>query len=336
MDYKYGYGDLEDQLLTVFLSRTPDFAVAEDLIAKGADVNAESKNPDENMLSEIIFGCCWPPESLNENEERTDFEEECNFKPINGQTMVKIIRFFLDHGFDVSKAEGWFGAQCLAAIVHSSFDAYMIEATKVLFDAGAKNIKTSSEVGEIPKDLVGSEGSFQDTFCRNHHLGNIYEAIYQIYLAVEEKRPYNGIESYEASCGKRILRVFAEKPESGDVFFDMNLTTSQHKNCYRQALYFVFDGGILVTTRFADFWVDSMLPNIALINVSERFPGIVGSTIKRFTFGHNEIFKGIRNYGQPITNIEMDSGVKVRFSTNYGEADDENRVAYYCLMKDKA
>lgn len=106
------------------------------------------------------------------------------------------------------------------ALVLSSFDAHMIEATKALFDAGAKNMNISENDNEdeTPWDFIGTEGSYQDTCCHNHHLGNIYEAVYQMYLAIDEGRPYNGIDSYEASCGKRILRVFAESPKSGDVF----------------------------------------------------------------------------------------------------------------------
>ena len=52
--------------------------------------------------------------------------------------MCAIIRFFLDHGFDVNKCDGCFGTQCLWALTPSTYDRYMIEATKILLDAGAK------------------------------------------------------------------------------------------------------------------------------------------------------------------------------------------------------
>lgn len=335
MAYEYGYGALEDQLIALFCSGTPDFVAAENLISQGADLNAVGKDPDENMLSEILSGGCWS-EYENENEECDNCQENRDLNPCGGENMVKVIHFFLDHGFDVQKKNGRFGAQCLRALVLSSFDAHMIEATKVLFGAGAKNISIgeNDDEDENPWGFIGIEGSYQDTCCHNHHLGNIYEAVYQMYLAVDEGRPYNGIESYEASCDKRIIRVLAEKPENGDVFFDMNLVASQHKNCYRQTLYFVFDGGALISTQYADFWVDSNLPNTTMIDVSEKFPGFIGNTIKRITFDHNEVVKGMTHYGQPVTIIEMYNGVKARFSINFGEVEDADRAAYYCLVKE--
>ena len=48
--------------------------------------------------------------------------------------MCAIIRFFIDHGFDVNKCDGCFGAQCLWALTLSTFDRYMIEATKLLLE----------------------------------------------------------------------------------------------------------------------------------------------------------------------------------------------------------
>ncbi len=337
MDYEYGYGALEDQLISLFCSGAPDFTVAENIISQGADLNAVGKYPDENMLSEIISGYCWSEyENENDNEECDNCQENRDLNHSRGETMVKIIRFFLDHGFDVQKKNGRYGAQCLWALVLSSFDTQIIEATKVLFDAGAKNmsIGESDDEDETPWDFIGTEGSYQDTCCHDHHLGNIYEAVYQMYLAVDEGRPYNKIESYEAALGKRIVRVCAEKPAAGDVFFDMNLITSQHKNCYRQTLYFMFDCGALITTQYAEIWVDSNLPNTALVDVSERFSSLVGSTIKRITFDHNEVFKENTRYGQPVTIMEMDNGVKARFSINFGEVEEADRVAYYCLMKE--
>lgn len=88
----------------------------------------------------------------------------------------------------------------------------------------------------------------------------------------------------------------------------------------------------MISTQYADFWTDTILPNADLVDVSEHFEGIVGSTIQRFTFDHKSVVKGKTRYSQPITIIEVDSGHKVRFSINFGEVKEEERAAYYELI----
>lgn len=96
----------------------------------------------------------------------------------------------------------------------------------------------------------------------------------------------------------------------------------------------MFDDGVLISTKYADFWVDTILPNTQLIDVSKNFSSFVGNTIKRITFDHNEIVSGTTHYGQPVAIIEMDNGVKARFSINFGEVEDADRAAYCCLVNE--
>ena len=112
----------------------------------------------------------------------------------------------------------------------------------------------------------------------------------------------------------------------------MDLPEFKKDNCYTQTLYFVYDGGVLITTQYADFWTDTILPQAELVDVSEHFAGIVGHSIQRFTYDHKTVAKGTMYYGQPITTIEMDTGHKVRFSINFGEVKDEDRAAFLELL----
>lgn len=344
MSYDYGYGELENRLIELFRSGAPDFDAAEKLIIRGADVNATGKETDENILSEILQGYWW-------TKSGDDFPEECDFceednceqcqhnvdkNPELGQSMCQVIQFFLSHGFDVNKFDGCYGAQCLYALTLSTFDRYFLEATKILFDAGAKNCNTSYDErcdGGTPWEFVGTEGSYQDTCEHNHSLGNIYEAVYQMYLAVDEGRPYNGIDTYEVAVGKKILKVVAGRDDEKTVFYSMNLSNFKMDNCYNNNLYFVLDGGVLITTQYADFWVDSEIQIDNGADVSEYFPGIVGETIKQFKFDHRSVVKGTTHYGQPITTIEMESGNSVTFSINFGNVKDDERAAYFEIKK---
>lgn len=342
MTYDYGYGDLGNKLIELFRSGAPDFDAAEELIRQGADINAVGNRNSENVLSEILNGYWWS-EHGNTSSDACDTcaEDHCddceynrNLNPELGPSMCAIVRFFLDHGFDVHQCDGCFGAQCLWALTLSTFDRYMIEATKLLLDAGAKNrtISPTSNPNETPWNFIATEGSYQDNCESAHSTGNIFEAVCQVYQAVEDGRPYSGIDSYEMAIGKKILKVLAESDGANPIFFPMNLPEFQKDNCYTQTIYFVYDGGVLISTQYVDFWTDTILPATDFVDVSEHFRGMVGSIIKDFTFDHRDIVKGTTYYGQPIAVIEMDSGRKVRFSVNFGEVKKEERAAFYELL----
>lgn len=331
MAFDHGFGELENRLIDLFRSGAPDFEAAEELIRSGADVNAIGKDDDENALSSILDSL-WYSEH-DDTIHGTGNKREEDY--CSGAAMCAVIRFFLDHGFDVNKCDGCFGAQCLWALTLSTFDRYMIEATKLLLDAGARDrtiSPTSVNENETPWSFIATEGSYQGTCEHAHAIANIFEAVYQVYQAVEDGRPYSGIDSYETAVGKKITKVLAEANGGAPVFFSMDLPEFKKDNCFRQTLYFVYDGGALVSTQYTEFWTDTLLPAAELIDVSARFDGVVGSTVKGFAFGHRSIEKGTTSYGQPITTIEMDSGSKIRFSINFGEVAEEDRAAFYEVL----
>ena len=326
MAYDYGFRQLENELIEVFDNIQPDFTKAEQLIMNGADINALGENREDKILSMSIetylFAC------------RSNTSSECDTnKSAIGTTMCEIIGFFLSHGFDVKKYNGIFGARCLYTLVLSTFDRSIINASKILFDAGAKNrtISDDADEEETPWDFVGSEGSFQDTCEGNHALGNLYEALYQVYKAADEGKSYDGIDSFECAIGKKILKVMASHNDKASVFYSMDLPEFKKDNCFTSDLYFVYSDGFLRTTQYADFWVDTRLPNTELIDVSEYFPNIVGSTIKDFSFSSRVIYKESTSYTQPITEIKMESGQCIKFSINFGEVENKNRAAFFEL-----
>ena len=87
-----------------------------------------------------------------------------------------------------------------------------------------------------------------------------------------------------------------------------------------------------MTTQYADLWVNTILPDKNLADVSDQFPGVVGCTITNITFDHRSIQKGNTHYGQPIVFLEMDSGRKVRFSINFGEVEEKDRAAFFSIQ----
>ncbi len=331
MDYDYGFGALENELIQLFHSGVPDFEAAEDLIRQGADINAIGKNDDKNVLSEILF--CYPdilPEPRDDNngvlrERSSDSDSD----------MCAIIRFFLAHGFDVTKCDGCYGAQCLHSLTTTTDRTHFIQATKLLLDAGAVNrtLSPTSDDDLTPWEAVGDEQFFLDCYMNDLSAGNDYEAVYQIYQAIENGKPYRGIDSYSLAIGKRIRRVLADNGGKQPVFYTLNQPKFKHNNCYTATLYFIYDDGVLISTQFADFWTNTILPSCELTDVSEHFEAIVGKRIEHFIFNAKTITHRTRSYTQLITTIVTDSGEKISFTTNDGEVGEEYRAAYYEIIK---
>ena len=326
----HGFNELGNRMVSLLHYGPPDFDAAEELIRLGCDLNAAGRSDSDNMLSEILKGYRYDA-FIRHGSDPLDAGQQIREQEA-GPAMCSVIRFFLDHGFDVSKQDGCYGAQCLWALVLSTGDRYIIDATKLLLDAGAKNRSISPDMpDETPWNFIGCEGSFQDCTEHDHYLGNIYEAVYQIYQAIEDGRPYDGIDSYEAAVGKRIRKVLARHRSQGPVFYPLDLPNFKKENCYTADLYFVYDGGALLTTQFADLWTDTVLPDGELTDVSDRFSDIVGHQIQRITFDHRDIAKGTTHYGQPIIRIEMDNGNQLMISINFGEVKKHERAAFYEL-----
>lgn len=56
MGQKYRFGKLEDALIELFRSGTPDFEAAEKILIQGASLNAQSyDDTDGSALSEILW-----------------------------------------------------------------------------------------------------------------------------------------------------------------------------------------------------------------------------------------------------------------------------------------
>lgn len=339
MTYAYGYGELEDKLIELFRSGAPDFEAAQKLLDLGADLNAEGKDEDENILSDILHGYWWTEYSGKlceridtcEKDDCHDCIYNVNRNPESGKAMCDIIRFFLDHGFDVDKNDGCYGAQCLYALTLSTFDKYYIQALKMLFAAGAVNrtISPTAEPDNTPMSFTATEASYQSICDENPSSANIYEAAYQLYLAVQEGRPWSGIDSYETATGKKIHKVLADVPDHKPVFYLSVFPGFRKDNCFNATLYFVCDDCILTVTQYNDLWTDTVLPDMALADVSEYFPGIVGSRIEGFEFNTRTLAKGMTHYTQPITRIITDSGHDLCISINFGEVREEDRAAYF-------
>ena len=329
MKIDYGFGNLENCLVEVFHSDSPDMNEAKKIIDSGVDVNTLNDYRDENLLSESLRAYDSFYFSIrSEPYESSSLENKAN-------VMCEIIDFFVSHGFDINGFGGCLGAQCLYALSFMTYDRYMIKVTKHLFDIGAKNrtISDRADEDETPWGHVEDERDYLDSCEGEHSLGNLYEALYRIYEAADNGDSYDYIDSYECAVGKKIIKVLASpNNDKPSIFYSMDLPTFKKENCFTSDLYFVYDIGALRTTQFADFWVDATPDESELVDVSECFPSIVGSEIKSFSFNNRAVHKESTTYTQPITKIEMESVECIRFSINFGDVEDKDRAAFFELI----
>ena len=84
-----------------------------------------------------------------------------------------------------------------------------------------------------------------------------------------------------------------------------------------------------VCAKDASYWVDTAPIDKNLVDVSHFFSPIVGHTLRQVTFGHKSIRKGITVYGQPMTSFHFDNGIKLTFSINFGEVENEEYCSYF-------
>lgn len=116
----------------------PDYDEMEAAVRDGADVNAKTGDEDGDTLLTDLFYCyvedrCFPTTF----EGRENWKKVSQEKKINGFYLPKITKFFLDHGFDVNRDHGAYGAYALKELAYSSYDTYALLTAKMLIDAGA-------------------------------------------------------------------------------------------------------------------------------------------------------------------------------------------------------
>lgn len=340
MEKIYGYNPLSYELINLFRSGRPNFVVAEELISKGADVNDQGEDKDENVLSEILMGY-WQSATgdytqkvcleCSEGEYYQCAVCEKSLNPNVGKSMIEIIKFFLEHGFDVMKQEGDYGKACLRAIALSTFDRTIIEATKIMLAAYGENMPVFADDNddESPLWVMRAESGGDGDIEKN----NIYYAGCKIYEAIASGRPYMGIDSYETAVGKKIISVMAEPAGDGQVIYAVDVNGKHYENCYANNVYFVFDDGYLIISPFVKCWVDTVeLPN-NVANVSERFDSIMNHHVQQIDFSTKILRKENMMYLRDTIHLRSDNDITVNFTSNWGSAENGQQCSYFYYNK---
>lgn len=320
-DFDHGFGPLENKLINLLtMSGPPDFETTDELIRLGADLNVVGHEDDENVLAKILCGYhCW------QNCDGHVVDEAAS-----GKYLLLVIQYFLDHGFDVNRRNGRYGAQCLNSLVLSVQTRAVIEATKLLIGAGARdlNIHEAEEEDGKPSSFFDMEITYQRVCEYDYRISNNLEAAYQVIKNAEENKSYAEIDSYERIIGKRISRVLIEKPKKGKALHDVMLKNGRFGKCFYSNLFLLFEDHRLIVTPYVDLWTDKDTRSIQTSDVSTAFTPIMGKTVDQIVFSHNGVYDKMSHYTQPVASLILSNGQTLTFTTSFGEVPDEKCTAY--------
>ncbi len=338
MKETFGFQPLSYELITLLESGPPDFQAAEELLRKGADINDSSTVLDENVLSDILLGYCDTCLCNDPDKSECDYKShDClscpkSRNPNSGESMLQIIQFFLDHGFDLNRENGCYGAMCLTSLKFSTYDRYIVNATKLLLSAGAQNVPPYEDDDDSLLAIYDTEYSYQVCCENNYFIANIMEAVYMIYLALEEGRDYSSIDAFEASYSKTIFSVMAESMPDGSSLFERNFEHSHQTLCFIGNLYLCFQEACLIISDYGSIWVDRLPVDKQLIDVSDRFPEIINRQIDHISFDPMEYVKLSPYDGIPTGAICFANGSKLLVFYHHTGPDKE-RFSYICSDK---
>lgn len=304
--YDYGFGDLSNALYEALIQYPPNFADAQKLVDMGADIHAKSKSDDdENILAQIILGY---PHVDYPDEELSNEEFKAYWSNFDGRYLPQIIQFFLDNGFDVARDHQRYGADCLRNLTWSSYDGFILDATKLLLSVGA-SYDFTDEDHESVMAWVGTKAAVSSNVSHNDKESQLFSAMLEILDAHQHGQNYNVIDSWTRCEGLHINQIIVEKSYT---------VTSLGKDIYPSGtilvegnVYLICEGKPLRINNYAEIAVDPReLDNADLIDVSNQHPDLIGAQICRIDFpDFNSYSECLRS---PNFVIELNNGTSIQ------------------------
>lgn len=330
MEYEHPFNEKERELIKALYQKEPDYALAEQLIAKGANLNAKENGEKyrDNLLSYLLFLAF---EDVCFSDDMSDKEIVAANNKV-GELMGDLIDFFLAHGFDVTLEDDHYGASCLYEIALCAPKDFIIPLTKKLLNAGAKDgYPYVDDDYETVSQWVDFDASFrllEDEPKRAMAL----EACYHLLIASSNGLPYQGIDCCMTAIGKTLEKVLIDS-QGKEPFFKVDLPESKHENCFNDDLYLLFsDGTHLHYGENPEMWFDTAALPASLLDVTDRFSALVGRIITDIQLIPHGITKGKTTYGQDTFIIKTNNNTALELRVNFGKVEREDSCAYYTIL----
>lgn len=317
---------LAEQLMLCLEEYPPDLAGARALLDKGADIH-HVNSFGEPLLAEIIMGypldkAMNPCTICNEHDACEVRNCEKTKKAYDSEYLPAVVRFFLENGYDVTRDGGKFGAEALEALCWSSSDKLILEAAKLLLDAGADPLVIMEDREDVfaAIDWVSAGCIPVD---EDLELECLYAAYYDIAEGKTKGLDYNKIQWWDAAAGKEIKRVLSCAPSGENAVFTVSTGVHQYENCFANDMILDCDGTMLAVSQYCHAYVDPCKIPENPIDLSDKLENIIGKKIVDVQFSLRLATKGRTRAHGSMLRIVLDDGSSLVIQDNGDQFDEE-------------
>lgn len=251
--------DAETRLFNECAKTNIDWTALDKCVADLEPIINDKYDSDETLLSEAIQSC----DSGNEKDPR----------------LVKLIKIFLDHGYDVSANDRFNGGACLRALCWSTYTSEILDAAEFLLDVGADPFFSDDEDEKagVLSSISWKLGSWVTGYLSD---GNLFEAYYSMIEAAQNGEDYHGIHTFTKCKGKTVEKIEQLISSYEDRDFD------EANGRFKDSYVIWCEGIPLVVSMYIDFIVNPLVTQKAVdrIDRSENFSQIIGKTVKDLVF----------------------------------------------------
>lgn len=307
---------LENDFIEACCDLPPDFPKAKALLNEGANINAVN-NYGENVANMVIQ--TYPQEFSNCYNCEAESCQGCSSN--NSIYLPEAVKFLLANGWNVKDR----GYQALHALCYSTYTKEIFDAAKLICKAG---INAAPLVENDTMEAIGTEESYNR--CEgDHHLENLFYALYELVEHARTGRSFEHIDTYHAAIGLQIDQIVVFGPDSGIGTDELGRTTFAYDIglvCGEKTVIIKEEMNILLMNG-----LQHMLPCIA----ADELFGIplIGRSIRKISFAHNDIIKENTSYGQPVINLHLDNGTALSFTHNFGEMPEKKRISRFSVIR---
>ena len=296
---EYEFGVLEDRIISLCEAARPDYEAICRQIEGGANVNAVNKY-GQAFLSKILL-------SLEHGNKFTD-----------------IVKTVLLSGFDSKKL----GLRCIESILFTTYDKYFFSAAKLLLESGATG--TDEQWASLLK-AIGTEESYQRCCAGNHKCENIYYPLYEIVAHARKGLPYSDIALWSNFIGRKVESVLSYSADSKPVSLLKN-----SKFEIPDKIFFLAKTKTLIIEANPNIYTRAN--PVPTLDMTKCIPvkelrAVVGAKVKRVSFKHEEVSSGFHIFRQPNIYVSFDNGIRIRFSTNFGEVPEGTSATYFEIVR---
>ena len=179
-----------------------------------------SQREMQELLACVDINAC----DVKENDaEKTLLSE--SIKAYRGESLPELIEWFLNHGHDLKQAGGIFGAAALAALPNAKAVPSVLEAAKLLLDAGADaGLKLN---GEAILQKFGLKANLAYYMENDLAVMSVWTALCEILQAALDGEDYKGFYTMDAVVGKQVNGIFCDEPYGKYLLLEQNGQTME-------------------------------------------------------------------------------------------------------------